>query len=172
MPQLAQSLSLNLANAFTGDLKTAADFFQGMFRAIFHAEAHSEDLLLSRAEGAQYTGCSLPQVGFYDRLRRRNRSTIFDEVAETRICLGANWRLQRDWRSHNLESVANSPFRNVHLFGNLCGRGFASQGLHQQARSTNHFIDNLSHVDWEPDGARLIGKRSTDRLANPPRRVR
>src|SRR6185437_2902587 len=119
MPQFAQCLSLNLTNTFTGDVETAANFFQGMCRAILHAKAHSENFLLTRAKGAQYTSRSFLQVIFHSRLRRRNRSTILDEVAEARIRLRSYWRLQRDRCPHNLEGIAHSGFRDVHLFGNL-----------------------------------------------------
>lgn len=92
MPQFAQRLGLNLANTFTSDVETTAHLFEGVLRAILHTETHSENLLLTRAEGRQYTGCSLPQVGLYDRVRRGDRSTIFDEVPETRVSLHSDWR--------------------------------------------------------------------------------
>src|ERR1051325_7536699 len=113
MPQFAQCLGFNLANTFTSDIETTAYLLEGVFRAILHTETHSENLLLTRAESAQCTSCSFPHVGVYDRVCRRNRRTIFDEVAETRISLHSDWRLQRNWGSHNLDSVTHPGFRDI-----------------------------------------------------------
>jgi hypothetical protein len=40
----------------------------------------------------------------------------------------------------------------------------------QLPRRANQLVEDLDHVHWEADGARLIGNGSGDCLANPPRR--
>src|SRR5688500_17731194 len=51
-------------------------------------------------------------------------------------------------------------------------RRFAAQQLNMQEVRTNKLVDRLDHMDWNTNGASLIGDRACDGLANPPRRVR
>ena len=44
MLELAQSLGLDLTDAFAGDLELLADFLQGVLVPVAQAEAHLEDL--------------------------------------------------------------------------------------------------------------------------------
>src|SRR6185312_5914685 len=50
VPQLAQGLAFNLANAFARDLKLLAHFFQRMLGAVLKAKTHPDDFLLTRIE--------------------------------------------------------------------------------------------------------------------------
>ena len=59
------------------------------------------------------------QVHVDGSLVRRERSAVFDEVAEMGIPLLANWRLQRDRFLHDLAHFAQLGHGNVHAFGNL-----------------------------------------------------
>ena len=45
------------------------------------------------------------------------------------------------------------------------------RGLHQLPRGANQLVDDFDHVYRQPDGARLIGNRPADGLANPPRGI-
>ena len=51
--ELAQGLGFDLADALAGDLEALPDLFQRVFGAVFQAEAHLDDALLARGEGAQ-----------------------------------------------------------------------------------------------------------------------
>ena len=58
MPQFAKSLGFNLAYTLVCYGKALADFFKGVFGAVFQAKAHSDNPLLARSECIQYLGCS------------------------------------------------------------------------------------------------------------------
>ena len=53
----------------------------------------------------------------------------------------------------------------------LFARRLAAQFLHQLTRGADQLVDRLDHVHRNTDGARLVGNRARDRLANPPRRI-
>src|SRR6266567_7886984 len=96
LAQLAQGLSFNLANALTGDGERPANLLQRPLRAVLHTKAHPDDLLFPRTESSQHTRGPLLQVHVHDRLGGRDFGAVFDEVAEVKIPLLANGRLQRD----------------------------------------------------------------------------
>src|SRR3990172_5363286 len=54
MPQLAESLGFNLANAFAGDCEILTDFFQRVVAAVVQSEAHLNDLFFTRRQRLQY----------------------------------------------------------------------------------------------------------------------
>src|ERR1035438_2364649 len=70
MPQLAQRLGFDLADAVSGDLEALADFFQRVLGAVFQAEAHLDDPLLARRERAQNLRGVLLEVHADDRDRK------------------------------------------------------------------------------------------------------
>jgi hypothetical protein len=47
MPQLAQRLGFDLANAFAGYRKALPDFFQRVFAPVFEAETHFNHFFLA-----------------------------------------------------------------------------------------------------------------------------
>jgi hypothetical protein len=53
MPQLAQGLRFNLANAFASYSKALAHFFQCVLAAVFEAKAHLDDFFFARGQRAQ-----------------------------------------------------------------------------------------------------------------------
>src|ERR1700730_10993512 len=50
--ELAKSLRLYLSNALAGDLEGLADLFESVLGAVFQAEAHLDDTLFARRQGA------------------------------------------------------------------------------------------------------------------------
>src|SRR5205807_4388988 len=53
MPQLAQRLRFDLADALACDIERAANLFECVLGAVADAEAHLENLLLARCERAK-----------------------------------------------------------------------------------------------------------------------
>ena len=51
--QLAQGLGFDLADALAGDLEGLADLFERVLGAVFEAEAHLDDALFARSQGAE-----------------------------------------------------------------------------------------------------------------------
>ncbi len=72
MAELAQGLGFDLADALAGDLEALADLFQRVLGAVFEAEAHLDDALLARGEGAQNLRGVLLEVDADDRLGGRD----------------------------------------------------------------------------------------------------
>src|ERR1043166_6146630 len=172
MPQLAQRLGFDLPDAFARDGEALADFFQRVLAAVADAEAHLNDLLFARRECLKDRLGLFLQVQVDDRFGRRDDLAIFDEVAKMRIFLLANRRFERDRLLRDLQDLADLADRNVHALGNLFGGRFAAKLLHERTRGANELVDRLDHVHRDADGARLVGDRPGDGLADPPRRVR
>src|SRR6188474_140302 len=171
MTQLAQRLGLDLAYAFAGDREVLAHLFERMLAAVADAEAHLDDLLFARRQRLQHRLGLFLQIEVDDRFRRRHRGAILDEVAEMRIFLFADRRLERDRLLRDLEDLADLRDRDVHAPRDLFRGRLAPELLHQRARRANQLVDRLDHVDRDADGPRLVGNRAGDGLADPPRRV-
>src|SRR5262245_53144942 len=171
MTQLAQRLRLDLAYAFAGHREVLAHFFERVLAAVADAEAHLDDLLFARGQRLQHRFGLLLQVEVDHRFRRRHRGAVLDEVAEVRIFLFADRRLERDRLLRDLQDLADLRDRDVHAARDLFRGRLAAKLLHQRARRANQLVDRLDHVDRDADGARLVGDRAGDRLPDPPRRV-
>jgi hypothetical protein len=171
MTQFAQRLGFDLADAFAGDRERLADFFQRVLGAVFQPEAHLDDLLLARRQRAQHLRGLLLEVDVDHGLGRRDHGAVLDEVAEMRIFLFADGRLQRDGLLGDLQHLAHLGHRNVHALGNLFRRRLATELLHQLPRGADQLVDGLDHVHRNTDGARLIGDGAGDGLTDPPRRI-
>src|SRR5687768_14396487 len=171
MTQLAQRLRLYLAYAFAGHREVLAHFFQRVFAAVADAEAHLDHLLFARRQRLQHRLGLFLQIEVDHRFRRGHRGAVLDEVAEMRIFLFADRRLERDRLLRDLEDLADLRDRNVHAPRDLFRGRLAPQLLHQRARGANQLVDGLDHVDRDADGARLVRNRAGDRLADPPRGV-
>ena len=63
MPELAQGLGLDLANALTRDVKELADLFQSMVGLLTQAEALAQHLLLARGEVGKHLADLLAELG-------------------------------------------------------------------------------------------------------------
>src|SRR5580698_4594044 len=119
MPQFPQRLGLNLPDAFASDRKRLADFFQRVLGAVFQPEAHLDDFFLARCQRAQHLRSLVFEVDVDHRFRRRNHRAVFDEVAQMRVFLFADWRFKGDRFLRNLQDLADFRYRNVHPLGNF-----------------------------------------------------
>src|SRR6266849_6870490 len=117
LAQLAQSLGFDLANALAGDGELPTNLLQRVLRIVLQTKTHLHDLLLARSQSVQHLPGLLLQVHVDGSLVRRERSAVFDEVAEMRIPLLPNWRLQRDRYLHDLSHFSQLGHGNVHAFG-------------------------------------------------------
>src|ERR1039458_1763135 len=172
MPQLAQRLGFDLADAFAGYGERLPDFFQSVLAAVFEAEAHLDDFFFARGQRAQDLSRLVLQVHVDHRLGRRNHAAVFDEVAQMRIFLFADRRFERDRLLRDLQHLAYFRDWNVHALGDLFRRRLASQFLHQLPRGADQLVDRFDHVHRDTNRTRLIGNRAGNRLPNPPRGIR
>ena len=171
MAQLAQRLGFDLADPFARDREVLAHFFERVLGPVAHAEAHLDDTFFARRQRLQHRVGLFLQVQVDDRLGRRHDVPVLDEVAKMRIFLFADGRLERDGLLRDLHHLADLRHGNVHPLRDFFRGGLAAQFLHERARRPDQLVDRLDHVHRDPDGARLVGNRAGDGLADPPRRV-
>src|SRR5215475_9703130 len=148
-----------------------ADLFQRVVLIHADAEAHADYTLLARRERGERARRGLAQVRLDSCIDRQDRVLVLDEVAEVGIFLVADRSFQRQRLLGDLEHLAHLLERHAKLLGKLLGRGLAADLIEHLARLTHDFADALHHVHGDADGARLVGDRARDRLADPPRGI-
>src|SRR5208282_268759 len=168
MAKLAQGLGFYLPDALPGYRKVLTDLFQGMVRLFADSKAHAEDLFFPWSKRGQGLPGLFAQVEVYYRIHRGSHPFVLDKVAEMAVFLFAYRRLKADRLLCDLEHLADLVDRKLHFFGDFFGHRFASEFLHQVARGPDELVDGLDHVDRYPNGPRLVGDGSGDRLPNPP----
>src|SRR5579872_4457360 len=105
--ELAQSLRFDLADALARDREALAHFFERVLAAVADAEAHLDHFLFARRERLQHRFGLFLQVQVDHRLGGRHDLAILDEIAQMRIFLLANRRLERDRLLRDLEDLAD-----------------------------------------------------------------
>ena len=96
---------------------------------------------------------------------------VLDEVAEARVLLVADRRLERDRLLRDLQDLLDALRRDLHLERDLLVRRVALQLLGELAADADELVDRLDHVHRHADRAGLVGDAAGDRLPDPPRRV-
>src|SRR5436190_24238669 len=113
MPQLSERLGLDLPDAFAGDREALADFFECVLAAVADAEAHLDDLLLARRQRLEHRFGLFLQIEVDHRFGRRDDLAILDEIAQMRIFLFADRRLERDRLLRDLQDLPDLADRDV-----------------------------------------------------------
>ena len=139
--------------------------------AVLDAEAQAQNLFLTRRQSLKHLNELLLEQHKGGRLCRFRRVVVRDEVAEVRILLLADRRLKRYRLLRDLQDVAHTVNRHVHLLGDLLRAGIVAQLLQQLAGNADNLVDGLNHVYRNTDRTRLIRNRTGDRLTDPPRCV-
>src|SRR5258706_10625117 len=156
MPQLAQGLGFDLADAFAGDREALPDFFQRVLAAVFQAEAHFDYFFFARGQRAQDLSGLVLEVHVDHGFGGRDHGAVFDEVAEMRVFLFADWRFERDGFLRDLQNFSYLRHRNVHALGDFFAGRFAAQFLHQLPRGADQLVDRFDHVYRDADRTRLV----------------
>src|SRR4029077_1045761 len=125
-----------------------------------------------RRQRLQHLPRLLGEVHVDDGLGRRDHALALDEVAQVRIFLFTDRRLERDGLLRDLEDLADLVERQLHLLRDLLRRRLTAVLLNEIARGADKLVDRLDHVDRDTNRARLIGDRPRNRLPDPPRGVR
>src|SRR5471032_638956 len=94
--QLAQCLGLDLADTFAGYRELLADLFERVVGVHADAEAHAQHALLARRKSCKNARRALAKVALDRGLERDDGVRILDEVAQVRILLVADRRLEAD----------------------------------------------------------------------------
>ena len=95
MAQLRHRLGLYLADTLTGHAVHAADIVQRLGLAVLQTVTHLDDAGLAGAQSLQHLLELLLQQRERDRVGRRDRVGVLDEVAELGIAVLAQRRVQR-----------------------------------------------------------------------------
>src|SRR5262249_4399255 len=80
VPELAQRLRPDLADALARALEVLTDFFERVIALLADTEAHAQDLLLARRQRLEDLPRLLGEVHVDDRLGRREDALVLDEV--------------------------------------------------------------------------------------------
>src|SRR5882757_9851031 len=94
MAQLAQRFCFNLPYAFARDRERLPDFLERVLAAIVQTKPHFDDFFLARRQRLQHRRSLFLQIEVNHRIRRRNYSLVFDEVAQVGVLFLANRRLK------------------------------------------------------------------------------
>src|SRR5580704_6824266 len=171
MAQLAQRFGFDLADAFAGYSERLADLFERVLAAVFEAEAHLDYFFFARGQRAQDLSSLVFEVHVDHGFGRRDYGAVFDEIAEMRIFLFADWRFEGDGLLRDLQDFPHFRHRNIHALGDFFRRRFTSQFLHQLPRGADQLVDGFDHVHRDANRTRLIGNGTSNRLPNPPRGI-
>src|SRR5665213_17325 len=166
--KLAQGLGLALPDALAGHRELLADLLERVVGVHADAEAHAQHALFPRGQGGENPGRGFAQIAVDGGVQRQHRVLILDEVAEMGVLFIANGRLEADRLLGDLQDLAHLLQGHAELLGKLLGRRLAADLVKHLARGTHQLVDRLDHVHRDADGARLVGDRAGDRLANPP----
>ena len=159
MPQLAQRLGLDLADAFARNVELLADLLEGMRLAVLKAEAHTQDLLLTRREGGEDILELLTQKRVGCLLGRLRSVIILNEVAEMTVLFFADRRLKGDRLLRDLHDLLDLGNVHVQLLGDLFGGRLAAKRLDHAVRGAQNAVNGLDHMYRDADGAGLIDWR-------------
>src|SRR5262245_17569440 len=94
MLQLSQRLGLDLPDTLARHRELLADFLQRVVGVHADAEAHAQHALLARRERGEHPRRGLAQVRLDRRVNRQDRVLVLDEIAEMRVLLIADGRLE------------------------------------------------------------------------------
>src|ERR1039457_4542258 len=94
MPQVPQRLSFDLPDALARYGEVLPHLFERVLAPIFQAKSHLDDFLLARRQGLEHLRSLFAQIEIDDRVGGRDAVVIHDEIAQMRLFLFANRRLQ------------------------------------------------------------------------------
>src|SRR5215218_3320399 len=176
--ELAQRLCLDLPDPLAGDVELLAHLLERPGAPVLEAEPELEDAPLATGERVEHRLHLLLQQLVRGRLGRGERAAILDEVAEVRVLLLADRRLEGHGLLADLDDLADllrgddDLLALGHRLGDLLDGGLAAELLEELARHPDQPVDRLHHVDRDADRAGLVRDRPRDRLPDPPRGVR
>src|SRR5438876_1275445 len=104
--QLPERLGLDLTDPLARHGEALTHLFERVLAPVADAEAHLDHLLLARRKSFQHRLGLLLQIEIDDRFGRRHDLPILDEVAEMRVLLFADRRLERNRLLRDLQHLA------------------------------------------------------------------
>src|SRR5262245_12314693 len=170
MPQLRKRLRLNLPDALAGDIEMFPHLFErALFAGLIESEAHLDDFLFARRQRRQNILGQLAQIVRDRRFGGIRRPSILDEARDRRFAVIADRRLERYRLLRDLQSLSNFPRRHIDASRQFLMSRLSSKLLNHQSLSSQNLVDDLHHMNGNTNRTTLIGYRSRNRLADPPR---
>jgi hypothetical protein len=97
---------------------------------------------------------------------------VLDEIAEESVSFIAHWGFQRYRMARDIHDLQDFRLGQIGGASDLGGSRFPLENLLEPVRGFPHPVDRFTDMDWQADGAALVGDRPGDRLANPPCGIR
>src|SRR3990170_108570 len=175
--ELAQRFRLDLADPLACDVELLAHLLEGPRPPVLQPEAELKHAPFASGERVEDRLDLLLQQLMRGGLSRGQGAPVLDEVAEVRVLLLADRRLERDRLLGDLDDLADLLGRDDdllalrHRLGDLVDRGLTAELLEKLPRHPDEPVDRLDHVRGDADGASLVGDGAGDGLTDPPRGV-
>src|SRR4029078_6438256 len=136
MTQLAQCFRFDLSNALARHVEVLTNFFQGpLVTTVVETETQPNHTFFTRAQGLQHVACDLTQIRGDDSRCRALARLVFDQVAQLRVAVLTNRRLEGNRTLHQLTRLENLVYRSIHLLRDLFSRRFTAKLADQLTRS-------------------------------------
>src|SRR3954451_17695855 len=169
--ELLERLVLDLADPLARHVERAADLVERArvlaaqaVTKLEHAPLAIAQVLECLAEGFLREDLGRPLV-------RRLSPFVGDELSELRLLFIADRLFQRDGCLRGALDRIDFLRVDARRLGDFLGGGLTAKLGHELALGAADLVQLFDDVDRDADGARLVGKRTGDRLADPPRRV-
>src|SRR5439155_17203065 len=172
MAQLAQCLGLDLPDALAGHVELTPHFLERPRATVLEPEPQLQHAPLAAGQALEHGLDLLLEELVRGRIGRRQRAGVRNEVAEVRVFLLTDRRLQRDRLLRDLDDLTHLVLGDGHALRDLFRCRLATELLKQGAGDADELVDRLHHMDRDADRPRLVCDGARDGLADPPRRVR
>src|SRR3954469_17529503 len=171
-PELLQALILDLADPLAGDVERATHLVERPRMLAVEPVAELEDPALAVREGAEDLFQRLLAHRDVCRLVGQRHVLVREEVPELGLLLVADRLLERDRGLRAPLDLLDLLDRQIEIACDLLGARLAAELGAQLALRAHDLVQLLDDVHRHADRPRLVGERTRDRLADPPRRVR
>src|SRR3954471_19396303 len=170
--QLLERLVLDLADALARDVERAPHLVERARVLAAEPVAELEDAALAVGQVLQRLAQRLLREDLRGALVGRLGALVGDELPELRLLLVADRLLERDRRLGAALDRLDLLGVDAGDLGDLVGGRLATELGDELALGPADLVELLDDVHGDADGPRLVGERASDRLADPPRRVR
>ena len=103
-----------------------------------------------------------------DRVLRRHRLGVLDEVSQGGLLVGSDGHIQAYRVTTMREQIGDLVGRNSRFLGELLFGGLPPEDLVHLTFDPGELVDLLDEVHGQPDGAALVSHAAGDGLTNPP----
>src|SRR5215471_14793182 len=154
MLEFAQRLGLDLTDALPRDRELFPDLLQRVVLVHAYAVAHAQHAFFAWRDGSKHTRGGLAQVRLNHGVDGENRVLILDEIAETRILLVADGRLQGQRFLGDFQHLVHLFQGHAELYGEFFRGRLAADLISHLAARAQDLADFVHHMRGDADGDR------------------